>query len=101
MLIRGNTVIAISKLRVIKSSNLRKNININKYFVEFTQIKFRGGGTLLNMSYKLAQDQMNFNECNDIYLNKLLPTFQKERKMFFPWCFNVDILMYGKQAWTN
>ena len=53
-------VIAISESRILKDTNLSKNINIYNYSVEFTQTESQAGGTLLyinnKLSYKLRQD---------------------------------------------
>ena len=40
-------VTGISKLRIIKDSNLPKNINIFNYFTEFTKTESLADGTLL------------------------------------------------------
>ena len=54
-------VIAISESRIIKYSNLSKNINIYNYSVEFTPTVSHASGTLLYindniLSYRLKQD---------------------------------------------
>ena len=53
-------VIAISKSRILKDTNLSENINIYNYSVEFTPTESHAGGTLLyinnKLSYKLRQD---------------------------------------------
>ena len=53
-------VIAISESRILKDTNLSKNINIYNYSVEFTPTESHAGGTLLyinnKLSYKLRQD---------------------------------------------
>ena len=53
-------VIAITESRVLKDTNLSKNINIYNYSVEFTPTESHAGGTLLyinnKLSYKLRQD---------------------------------------------
>ena len=53
-------VIAISESRILKDTNLSKNINIFNYSVEFTPTESQAGGTLLyinnKLSYKLRQD---------------------------------------------
>ena len=52
-------IIAISELRILKDTNLSKNINIYNYSIEFTPTESHAGGTLLyinKLSYKLIQD---------------------------------------------
>ena len=53
-------VIAISEFKILKDTNLSKNINIYNYSVEFTPTEFQAGGTLLyvnkKLSHKLRQD---------------------------------------------
>ena len=53
-------IIAISEPRILKDTNLSKNINICNYSVEFTSTESHEGGTLLyinnKLSYKLRQD---------------------------------------------
>ena len=53
-------VIAISESRILKDTNLSKNINIYNYSVEFTPTESHVGGTVLyihnKLSYKLGQD---------------------------------------------
>ena len=53
-------VIAISESRILKDTNLSKNINIYNYSVEFTPTESHAGGTILyinnRLSYKLSQD---------------------------------------------
>ena len=59
--------IAISKSRTLKDTNLSKNININKYSVEFTPTESHAGGNLLynnnNSSYKIRQDLCIYKSC--------------------------------------
>ena len=58
-------IIAISESRILKDTNLSKNINIYNYSVEFTPTESHAGGTLLHinnkLSYKLRQDLYNSN----------------------------------------
>ena len=53
-------VIVIGESRILKDTNLSKNINIYNYSVEFTPTESHAGGTLLyinnKLSYKLRQD---------------------------------------------
>ena len=53
-------IIAISESRILKDTNLSKNINIYNYSAEFTRTESQTGGTLLyinnELSYKLRQD---------------------------------------------
>ena len=53
-------VIAISESRILKDTNLSKNINIYNYSVEFTPTESYAAGTLVyinnELSYKLRQD---------------------------------------------
>ena len=53
-------VIAINESRILKITNLSKNINIFNYSVEFAPTESQAGGTLLytnnKLSYKLRQD---------------------------------------------
>ena len=53
-------VIAISESRILKDTNLSKNIYIYNYSVEFTPTESHAGGTILyinnRLSYKLSQD---------------------------------------------
>ena len=47
-------VIAISESRILKDTNLSKNINIYNYSVEFTPVESHAGGTLLYNNHKLC-----------------------------------------------
>ena len=53
-------VIAINESRILKITNLSKNINIFNYSVEFAPTESQAGGTLLytnnKLSYKLRKD---------------------------------------------
>ena len=53
-------IITISESRILRDTNLSKNINIYNYSVEFTPTESHAGGTLLyinnKLSYKLRQD---------------------------------------------
>ena len=53
-------IIAFSESRILKDTNVSKNINIYNYSVEFTPTESHAGGTLLyinnKLSYKLRQD---------------------------------------------
>ena len=52
-------VIAISESRILRDTNLSKNINICNYSVEFTPTESQADGALLyinKLSYKLRQD---------------------------------------------
>ena len=53
-------IITISETRILRDTNLSKNINIYNYSVEFTPTESHAGGTLLyinnKLSYKLRQD---------------------------------------------
>ena len=53
-------LVAISESRILRDTNLSKNINMYNYSVEFTPAESQAGGTLLNinnkLSYKSKQD---------------------------------------------
>ena len=46
--------IAISESRILKDTNLSKNISIYNYSVEFTSTESHAGGTLLYINNKLS-----------------------------------------------
>ena len=56
---------AISETRILKDTNLSKNINIYNCSVKFTPSESHAGGTLLyinnKLSYKLRQDLCIYN----------------------------------------
>ena len=66
-------VIAISESRILKDTNLSKNIKIYNYSAEFTPTESRAGGSQLyinnKLSYKLRQDPCIYK------LNELESTF--------------------------
>ena len=72
-------VIAISKSRILKDTNLSKNINIYNYTVEFTPTESHAGGTLIyinnKLSYKLGQDLCIYksSELESIFIEMMNP----------------------------
>ena len=47
-------IIAISESRILKDTNLSKNINIYNYSIELTQTESHAGGTLLYINNKIS-----------------------------------------------
>ena len=47
-------IIAISESRILKDTNLSKNINIYNYSVEFTPTESHAGGTLFYINNRLS-----------------------------------------------
>ena len=90
-------VIAISISRILKDTNLSKNINIYNYSIEFTSTESHACGTLLyinnKLSYKLRQDLCIYksSELELTFIEIINPKKKKKKKQISSLVVYIDI----------